>query len=531
MKHQLSFYLMIIVMMQKLSAQVWRPLGDGVNGFVNALCVDSQSNLLYVGGDFVRVGDDLNVENLAVWDGTAWHTTAELPHAVNDLKYYHGKIYAALDDGLVGYIQDDRFVIVGSFSGTVNTLGVWKDILYAGGYFNTSYNENKDVTVNHIARFDSVFEWHALGDGISQGADPNVKRIYNYNGNLIAGGRFEKAGDSVVNNIARWDGIKWHSLSSGVIIPNDDYGAYVDALDTFQNELIVGGDFKQAGEIEAHSLATWSGYTWDTLARIRTVEVNVVYSANGVLYVSGDLKQPIMVWDGIEWSDLNWGGAGAIFSNVSYLGDLYVGGWFTGINDSLNGAAYLDYTITENLCTTPYKGQVSEITASSATVSWKDSSTMPTGYRIYYKVKNTNGWQKAHSAINSKTLKGLSAGTTYSWMVGSKCDTAHSSFSARFEFTTLSEKESLLEDPSQFNFSIFPNPNNGQIKIAVTSGSSSPIILKIYDMTGRVVYADEWIKEGSNDKSLDLSTLPPGIYSMQLICNNQEAIRKMFLIK
>ncbi|MBA3649798.1 MAG: T9SS type A sorting domain-containing protein [Chitinophagales bacterium] len=530
MKHKIPFYIILFSsFFQKISAQPWLPLGNGVNGFVYALCVDSQSNLLYVGGDFVRVGDNLPVENLAVWDGNAWLTTAELPHQVNDLQYYHGKMYAALDDGLVGYIQDSRFVIVGSFSGTVNTLGVWKDTLYAGGYFITSYNENEDVTVNHIARFDSIFEWHALGNGINVGS--NVKSLYEYKGDLIAGGAFEKAGDTILNNIGRWDGYNWHSMGSGVTTRGKYYLAYINALDTFQNKLIVGGDFKQVDEIEVHSLATWSGKKWDTLAQTRTDVVNVLYSANEVLYVSGDLKQPIMVWNGIKWDNLNFGRSGAIYSNAFYLNNLYVGGLFPGLNDSLNNIAYLDYSTNQNLCTAPYAGQVSDITSSAATLTWLDSSTIPTSYRIYYKVKNTTGWQKVHAKTKNKALKGLLTNTTYSWMVGTKCDTSHSGFSQRYEFTTLTEKKSLSEDYSQFNFSIFPNPGNGQINIVVISDNSSPLILKIYDMAGRVVYSDGWINGGSNDKLLDLSTLQPGIYSMQLLCNNQEAIRKMVLIK
>ncbi|MBA3649316.1 MAG: hypothetical protein H0W62_12330 [Chitinophagales bacterium] len=265
MKRTLLYFLLQFFTFQT-SAQVWRPLGEGLNAAALALSVDSQSNLLYVGGDFTRAGG-LLVHNLAIWDGIEWHVAPEMPDQVNDLLYYKGQIYAALDNGWVILVQDSNFEILGAFNNIVKCLKVYKDTLYAGGYFTTSYglSGNDDTQVNHIAKYANNEKWLPVGKGISERADPNVKALHDYNGDLIAGGRFEKAGDSTAKNIARWNGYAWYPMEKGVVIPGDEFAAYVIALDTFENELIVGGEFKKAGNLKCHSLATWSDNRWDTL--------------------------------------------------------------------------------------------------------------------------------------------------------------------------------------------------------------------------------------------------------------------------
>ncbi|MBA3649331.1 MAG: T9SS type A sorting domain-containing protein [Chitinophagales bacterium] len=528
MKKTILYSLLQLLIFQKMSAQVWRPLGEGINNAVFAMCVDSINNQLYVGGRFNQAGN-LTVQNLATWDGSNWHKAPTMQDEVNALIYFNGRVYIALDNGVVGYIKDNIFVVAGSFDNDVSCFAIYKGALYAGGHFEMAYGfyGEKDREVNHIARMDTIGRWLPLGDGIN---GSEVEAMHEYNGDLIAGGFFNTAGDNPVKNIARWDGKKWHPMKTGLYDPDNENSAYVDAMDTFQNELVVGGEFHQAGSIPCHSIATWSNNTWDTLDYVSTNSVRTIYSAFGNLYVSGIIDDGLSAWNGVNWYQLNWGGEGDIFSFSTYQGHLYAGGIFYQLMDSLNSIAYLDYGNSVTECFSPYAGKSNDITATSASLSWKDSSTTPTGYRVYYKVKNTTGWQKAHSPTKSKTLKGLSAGTTYSWMVGSKCDTAHSDFSERYEFTTLAEKKSLSEDDSPFNFSIRPNPGDGQVNITVTSNNSIPIILKIYDMTGRVVYSDGWVNGGSDDKFLNLSTLQPGVYSMQLLCNNHEAIRKLVMV-
>ncbi|MBA3647319.1 MAG: hypothetical protein H0W62_02030 [Chitinophagales bacterium] len=66
MKYSLVIFTVIFTL-SALSAfaQVWRPLDEGINGYVHAMCIDSQSNNLYIGGLIFNAGG-IPVQNLAI---------------------------------------------------------------------------------------------------------------------------------------------------------------------------------------------------------------------------------------------------------------------------------------------------------------------------------------------------------------------------------------------------------------------------------------------------------------------------------
>jgi hypothetical protein len=197
----------------------WHALGSGVGGGVSALATDGDGNL-YAGGWFTEAGG-VAVNNIARWDGSSWH---------------------ALGDGVNGE------VLALATDGDGN--------LYAGGAFIT---EAGSVTVNNIARWDGS-NWHALGSGLGLPGNVRVNALATDTaGNLYAGGGFTEAGGVAVNNIARWDGSKWHALGSGV-------NSYVRALTVDGNgDLYAGGDFLEAGGVTVNRIAHWDGNNWHAL--------------------------------------------------------------------------------------------------------------------------------------------------------------------------------------------------------------------------------------------------------------------------
>ena len=94
-------------------------------------------------------------------------------------------------------------------SGKVFALAVGGDgSLYVGGNFATA----GDTLASRVARWDGMV-WRPLGSGM----DGDVYALaVAPNGSLYAGGLFTTAGGVATNHVARWDGTAWHTLGSGI---------------------------------------------------------------------------------------------------------------------------------------------------------------------------------------------------------------------------------------------------------------------------------------------------------------------------
>jgi WD40 repeat protein len=216
--------------------------------------------------------------------------------------------------------------------------------LYAGGYFTTAGG----VSANRIARWDGV-QWHPLGSGM----DVDYPYAYVFalafgpDGSLYAGGRFTTAGGVAANSIARWDGSQWYSLSSGM-----DYGVGALAINPIDGSLYAGGDFTTAGGITANHIARWDGAQWQPLGSgmeggDTSCVFALAFSPDGTLYAGGDFTTAggvtadyVARWDGAQWQPLGNGIKGAYYPGVSALAfgpdsSLYVGGNFSIAGDTV----------------------------------------------------------------------------------------------------------------------------------------------------------------------------------------------------
>ena len=107
----------------------WSDVNLGVNGAVNALYVDSASDLLFVGGQFDTAGGK-NINNIATWDGTNWNQ----------------------------FGNNEKFSSPGLISAIVNFNGE----IIAGGKFDSIGS----VLVNNIAKWNGV-SWEPIGNGFN----------------------------------------------------------------------------------------------------------------------------------------------------------------------------------------------------------------------------------------------------------------------------------------------------------------------------------------------------------------------------
>jgi trimeric autotransporter adhesin len=165
---------------------------------------------------------------------------------------------------------------------------------------------------------------------------------------LYAGGQFTTAGGQTVNHIAKWDGLQWLPLGSGM--SDQVYALTVfDDGSGFGPALYAGGNFITASGETVWNIAKWDGAQWSPLgAGVNwTVFALTVFDDNSgsgpALYAGGLFNaadgQPashIAKWDGGQWTPLGSGVSGGhvvaltVFDDNSGSGPgLYAGGWFT----------------------------------------------------------------------------------------------------------------------------------------------------------------------------------------------------------
>ncbi|MCX6048508.1 MAG: hypothetical protein NT075_25675 [Chloroflexi bacterium] len=189
------------------TGKAWQALGNGVQwssilGRINAIAVGNDQRI-YVGGYFTNLGGQ-PITNVAVWDGARW---------------------SALGDGL------------GTSSDEVFAVAIHGDEVYFGG----SFSKAGKISASHMARWNiKTQKWSALGSGIPSGGEVYAL-AFDPDGMLYVGGTFDAAGNVAANNIARWDPTanKWNKLGAGI-----DFGySTVYALAADNTGVFIGGDF------------------------------------------------------------------------------------------------------------------------------------------------------------------------------------------------------------------------------------------------------------------------------------------------
>lgn len=209
---------------------------------------------------------------------------------------------------------------------TVYALTTYSGDLIAAGSFTWA----GATTANRIARWDGI-DWYSLGSGM----DGDVYALMVFDGDLIAGGAFGQAGGAPANYIAKWDGASWTQFPEE---PDDE----VHALAVFEGDLIAAGRFVEAGGDTVKYIARWNGASWVSLgsglndwAVSLTVHNDNLIVGGWFTEAGGDVANYIASWDGVSWTPLgegmNWGvyALQTFAAKTLGAGDLVAGGLFT----------------------------------------------------------------------------------------------------------------------------------------------------------------------------------------------------------
>lgn len=288
-------------------AYTWMPLGSGVNIGTNdtTYAVTSFNGKLVYGGRFSAAGG-VNANNIAAYDPVTnqWSALGSgINGQVKALIVYNGNLYAGGEftnpgSNIARWNGSTWQNLLQGTDGEVNAFAVISGELAVGGNFDHAGGNN----ARNIASWNG-FSWGTYGNGFPNGGE-RVYALTVFNGNLVAGGRFEINSIEDIN-VARWSGSNWIAFN------NNKFEDDVQALKVFNNELYVGGKFTIVGNINGTKYLTkWNGTAWTSVGGgLDDGDVEAFEIYKNTLVVGGNFRETgtglyvdrIAVWTGSSW--------------------------------------------------------------------------------------------------------------------------------------------------------------------------------------------------------------------------------------
>jgi hypothetical protein len=303
--------------------QVWENVGNGLNDHVYDLI--KFDNKLYAGGP---VG-------VKSWDGITW-TSLPTPFGVAyplSMSVFNDSLYVGGDYPWVGsvshvYKYNDSIwsQVGGDFNApnwsSTKILLSFQDKLISGGKF-TSVEGSPALNV----AFWNDTNWVNMGNGLND----VVSSLAEHNNELFASGLFTSSGtDSLVQHIAKWDGVNWiqidpsHSfLSAGRMI-------------SYNGSLIINTWDTIAG-LPMKGITKWDGNSFTPMGNDFIKGISNFFVFNNELYLSGsihnlnpfDSDDVVLKWNGFFWEQI-----GSEFGDNAHCledfdNELYCAGRFT----------------------------------------------------------------------------------------------------------------------------------------------------------------------------------------------------------
>jgi len=146
------------------------------------------------------------------------------------------------------------------------------------------------------------------------------------NGNVLVGGNFAEAGGNAARQVALWNGSALMPLGDGL-------EGEVHCAVEFNGELYVGGSMFQG----ISDLAKWNGNSWEfsIVTSGKLPRINALHVHNGALHAAGEvmgfagIDHRVLRFDGTEWQPVGQVLNDKIHALESFSGGLIAGGAFT----------------------------------------------------------------------------------------------------------------------------------------------------------------------------------------------------------
>lgn len=166
--------------------------------------------------------------------------------------------------------------------------------------------------------------WFPLGNGTNEEVTELLRLG---DGDLLVAGQFTEAGEQERFHVARWNGASYEEMGS---LPEGTVNAAIE----FDGQIIIGGSFNNA-QVD---MLTWNGSTWtpSTTFPGKASSITAFHEYFGTLYAAGSrdgfagTDYLVAGHTGGEWQMMGQVLNGPIHAFATLNDDLYIGGEFTG---------------------------------------------------------------------------------------------------------------------------------------------------------------------------------------------------------
>jgi len=337
------------------SGDSWGPLGEGTNGFVDA--IEIIDGIVFAGGDFLQAGSQA-VSHIASWDGNSWNP---LDGGTDDLV----SLFTTDGSNLFasGPFQNAGGVATGaiaqwdgaawsSIDGPTNRIG-GMDFGDGKLYITGGFVSVDGVTAPRVAAWDGA-GWSGVGESAFNGFGD---AIYADGDAVYVGGSFNIHGvifssdypgqGFFANRLARFSiqDQTWEPMGSGD--GNAPNGVVTSVVSTDEGIYIVGGGgnrfFDAVGTlITPWSFALWDGNQWSgvpgeppcggiSFEELAASVTGSLLASIGCISLGDTEWGRTAMWDGVSWQPLASGFNGRVLELAvdGLSGDAYYGGSFT----------------------------------------------------------------------------------------------------------------------------------------------------------------------------------------------------------
>jgi len=422
-------------------------------------------------------------------------------------------------------------------------------------------------------------KWKSLNGGI----DGYGLYAGEWNGKLVDCGHFTTLHDGIgvfARSVALWDGSNWSVLTdpkggnynTGLGMWNDTVTVDAMMCTTFEGDLIVGGNFTKAGSIQANRIARWNRTNWSpmgaafyngnssTYVMALAVYNNVLYTGGNFTTTEGRQVNGLAKWneDSLKWVNAepnfppNSSSPGRTIQVLYvYNGKLWAGGSFISIDGvTCNGVAYYDGTNwhpignsgeagVSGLSSFSTGGEVTDMTSDGTNLYICGSFTKVNG-QICNKVAKFNGsnWCSIGFGADLRP-EGLCMYQGSLVITGDLYSADGNNFNNIALYNPngvigIKSPNSANNIPVKYGLSQnYPNPFNPSTTIKYQIEMDGVVTLNIYDITGRRVktLVDQYRKAGEYETSFNASDIASGVYIYRIQSGAFSSSKKMVLLK